>query len=98
MRRLLPRSLGLPRYFGGSASALRLSRPAQALLTLRPAGSLSRPRRPLSRGFDPTSYPAKPLVSSQTYRHLSGGNLPPLVIHAFRGTLRNPGTSLPHFG
>ena len=29
---------------GGSASALSLSRPAQASLTLRPAGSLSRPK------------------------------------------------------
>jgi len=40
----------LPQMAGGSASALSLSRPAQASLTLRPAGSLSRPRRPLSRG------------------------------------------------
>ncbi len=45
---------------------------------LRPAGSLSRPRRPLSRGSDPASYPAKPLVSYRTHRHLSGWNLPPL--------------------
>src|SRR5439155_13117807 len=36
---------------GGSASASSLSRPAQALPTLRPAGLLDRPRRPLSRGF-----------------------------------------------
>jgi transposase len=40
--------LGLPRYSGGSASMTSLSRPAQALLTLRPAGLLNRPRRPLS--------------------------------------------------
>jgi hypothetical protein len=33
----------LPQMAGGSASALSLSRPAQASLTLRPAGSLSRP-------------------------------------------------------
>src|SRR5262245_34410057 len=38
---------------GGSASALSLSRPAQALLALRPVELLSRPRRPLSRGFGP---------------------------------------------
>ena len=68
---------------GGSASALSLSRPAQASLTLRPAGSLSRPRRPLSRGSDPASYPAEPLVSFRTYRQLSGWNPPPLVIRAF---------------
>jgi hypothetical protein len=82
MRRLLPRSLGLPRYFGGSASALRLSRPAQALLTLRPAGSLSRPRRPSSRGFSPLGCPTKPLVSYRINRQLSGWLLPPLVTHA----------------
>src|ERR1700674_2172324 len=48
---------------GGSASALTLSRPAQASHALRPAGSLSRPRRPLSRGSDPASYPAASLAS-----------------------------------
>src|SRR5713101_9978832 len=48
--RLLPRSHGLPQMAGGSASALSLSRPAQASLTLRPAGLLSRLKRPLSRG------------------------------------------------
>jgi hypothetical protein len=48
--RLLPRSRGLPQMAGGSASALSLSRPAQASLALRPAGSLSCPRQPLSRG------------------------------------------------
>src|SRR3954464_6357770 len=56
---------GLPRYSGGSASMTSLSRPAQASHTLRPAGLLNRPRRPLSRGFDPAGYPAKPLVSYQ---------------------------------
>ena len=48
--RLLPCSCSLPQMAGGSASALSLSRPAQASRVLRPAGSLSRPRRPLSRG------------------------------------------------
>src|SRR5215813_10198944 len=61
--RLLPRSRGLPQMAGGSASALSLSRPAQASLTLRPAGSLSRPRRPLSQGSSPCGYPHEPLVS-----------------------------------
>src|SRR6202521_1298894 len=42
--RLLPRSRGLPQMAGGSASALSLSRPAQASLTLRPAGLLNRTR------------------------------------------------------
>src|SRR5262249_18490741 len=70
--RLLPRSCSLPQMAGGSASALSLSRPAQASLALRPAGSLSRPRRPLSRGSDPAGYPTKPLASFRTYRQLSG--------------------------
>jgi hypothetical protein len=80
--RLLPCPRGLPRYSGGSASASSLSRPAQASLTLRPTGLLNRPWRPLSRGFDPASYPAKSLVSYQTYRQLSGWILPPLVKRA----------------
>ena len=80
--RLLPHPCSLPRNSGGSASTTSLSRPAQASLTLRPAGSLNRPRRPLSRGFGPASYPAEPLVSYQTYRQLSGWILPPLVNRA----------------
>ena len=52
-----PSTCGLPRNSGGSASTTSLSRPAQASLALRPAGLLNRPRRPLSRGFDPTGYP-----------------------------------------
>src|SRR5258705_13804733 len=81
--RLLTRSYSLPQMAGGSASALSLSRPAQASLTLRPAGSLSRPRRPLSQGSDPSGYPTKPLASFRINRQLSGWNLPPLMIRAF---------------
>jgi hypothetical protein len=62
------------------ASAPSLSRPARTSLALRPAGLLNRPRRPLSRGFDPLSYPNEPLVSYQINRQLSGLNPPPLVI------------------
>src|SRR3546814_7923577 len=54
-RRLLPRSCCLPLISGGSASASSLSRPAQASHSLRPAGSLTRPRRPLSRSEEHTS-------------------------------------------
>lgn len=60
-----PSNSGLPRYSGGSASATSLSRPAQASHTLRPAGLLNRPRRPLSRGFIPTDYSPEMLVSYQ---------------------------------
>src|SRR5713101_5398970 len=81
--RLLPRSCNLPQMTGGSASALSLSRPAQASLTLRPARLLNRLKRPLSRGSSPAGYPAEPLVSYQINRQLSGRNLPPLVIRAF---------------
>ena len=81
--RLLPHSCSLPLLLGGSASALSLSRPAQASLTLRPAGLLSRLKRPLSRGSSPAGYPAEPLVSYQINRQLSEWNLPPLVIRAF---------------
>ena len=81
--RLLPRSHGLPRISAGSASALWISRPAQASLALRPAGSLDRQKRPLSRGFGPSGYPSKPLVSYQINRQLSGRNPPPLVTRAF---------------
>ena len=74
---------GLPRFPGGSASTISLSRPAQTSLALRPAGSLNRPRRPLSRGFETAGYPTAPLVSYQINRQLSGWYLPPLVIRAF---------------
>jgi hypothetical protein len=81
--RLLPRSHGLPRISAGSTSALWISRPAQASLALRPAGSLDRQKRPLSRGFDPSGCPSKPLVSYQINRQLSVRNPPPLVTRAF---------------
>ena len=92
----LPAARGLPRSSGGSASTTSLSRPAQASLALRPAGLLSRPRRPLSQGSDPASYPTEPLVSYQSYRLLSGWNLPPLVLHAFGTHTGSPGPGAPH--
>jgi hypothetical protein len=88
--RLLPRSHGLPQMAGGSASALSLSRPAQASLTLRPAALLSRLKRPLSRGSSPAGYPTEPLVSYQINRQLSGWNPPPLVIRAFGAHCQHP--------
>ena len=81
--RLLPRSRSLPQMAGGSASALSLSRPAQASLTLRPAGSLSRPRRPLSRGSSPAGYPPSRSSATGSIDNSLGGILPPLVIRAF---------------
>jgi hypothetical protein len=61
----------------------------QASLALRPAGSLSRPRRPLSRGSSPSGCPAEPLVSYRINRQLSGWNPPPLVIRAFGAHCHN---------
>ena len=78
-----PSHAAFPEQTGGSASTTSLSRPAQTSLALRPAGSLSRPRRPLSRGFETASYPTAPLVSYQINRQLSGWYLPPLVFRAF---------------
>src|SRR5215510_2023267 len=57
--RLLPRSCCLPQMAGGSASALSLSRPAQASLTLRPAGSLSRPEATFVTRLQPMQLPAQ---------------------------------------
>ena len=68
-------------------------RPAQASRALRPAGSLDRPRRPLSRGFETASYPTAPPVSYQINRQLSGWHLPPLVIRAFGAHLPLMATS-----
>jgi hypothetical protein len=77
-----PAACSLPRFPAGSASTTSLSRPAQASLALRPVGSLSRPRRPSSRGFDPPGCPGEPLVSYQINRQLPGWNLPPLATRA----------------
>src|SRR6202040_1701455 len=49
----------LPQMAGGSASALSLSRPAQALLALRPAGSLSRPQATFVTRLQPMRLPAQ---------------------------------------
>jgi hypothetical protein len=65
--RWLPHGCGLPYHRGGSASALKLSRPAQppdqvrGSLVLQPVGLLSRPWRPpdLIRGLQPGQLPAQ---------------------------------------
>src|SRR5271166_2506336 len=54
-----PASRGLPPMAGESASALSLSRPAQASLTLRPAGSLSRPQATFVTRLQPMRLPAR---------------------------------------
>jgi len=57
--RLLPRSYSLPQMAGGSASALSLSRPAQALLTLRPAGLLNRLKAAFVTRLQPCRLPGR---------------------------------------
>jgi hypothetical protein len=52
-----PFHAGLPRYSGGSASMTSLSRPAQALLTLRPAGLLNRPKAAFVTRLRPVRLP-----------------------------------------
>lgn len=81
--RFLPSPCCLPRLTGGSASAIVLSRPAQASLALRPANSqLAQKAMLLSRGFDPASCPTQSLGSYHAYRKLHGWILPPLEICA----------------
>jgi hypothetical protein len=74
-----PVRCSLPRYTGGSASASLLSRPAQASLTLRPADSFSRPRRPLSQGLSPPITRISCLSATRPNRLLSRWSLPPLA-------------------
>src|ERR1039458_6629988 len=50
-------NFGLPSIVGGSAPALPVSRPAQRLLTLRPANSPSRLQRPSTREASAVSFP-----------------------------------------
>src|SRR5262249_57330371 len=57
--RLVPRSCCLPQMAGGSASALSLSRPAQALLALRPVESLSRPAATFVTRLRPRQLPSR---------------------------------------
>ena len=85
-----PKPCCLPRTPAGSASMNSLSRPAQALHTLRPVDSLDRQKRPLSRGFSPSGCPSKPLVSYRINRQLSGRNPPPLVTRAFGAHQNEP--------
>ena len=83
--RLLPGPCGLPRTLGGSASTTSLSGPAQASLTLRPVESLSRPRRPLSQGFDTASCPTAPPASYRANRPLPGWDFHPQGDCTLRG-------------
>ncbi len=81
--RFLPRACCLPQMAGGSASALALSRPAQASQRYGP------PDRSAAQGDLCHEASARPvtrtklLVSYRTYRQLSVWIPPPLVFRAF---------------
>jgi hypothetical protein len=81
--RFLPYPRGLPRLTGGSASTTSLSRPTQASLALRPAGSLARPNGGLcpEASTRPVTRPSRS-VATMSYRQLHGWILLPLVICA----------------
>jgi len=86
-----PATCSLPRNSGGSASTTSLSRPAQASLTLRPVGSLDRPRRPSSRGFSLPGCPDRPLVSYQIKPTTIWVDPPSTGDARHLGALNNPG-------
>ena len=75
----------LPRNPAGSASMTSLSRPAQALHTLRPVDALDRQKRPLFQGFDLDGYPSKPPDSYRANRPLPGWDFHPRGDRAVRG-------------
>ena len=86
--RLLPCPCCLLRTLGGSASTTSLSRPAQALHTLRPVDSLPRQKQGLSQGFGTASYPTAPPASYRANRPLPGWDFHPLGERALRDARR----------
>jgi hypothetical protein len=83
---------GLPRIGGGSAPALSVSRPAQRLLTLRPACSPSRLCDPLHRRLQQLRCLRCCFDCYRVERTSSRAGLPPLWISAF--SRRTPITRL----
>ena len=63
-----PTAGSLPRFNGGSASAVRVSRPARRSLALWPVWSLSRPRRPVASGVLQTMLLSPPSAPTATDR------------------------------
>src|ERR1700676_1445203 len=76
-------NFGLPRNRGGSAPALVFSRPAQRLLTLRPARSPSRLATLCTRGFSSLVSSTASLICYRVERTSSRAGLPPLWTTAF---------------
>ena len=81
-----PTDGSLPRFHGGSASALRVSGPARRSLVLRPAWSLSRPWRPVaSECFRRCRYLHHPLRLLPAGTTVAGRDSHPLKNGAFHG-------------
>ena len=70
----------LPRDRGGSASTTSVFEACLAFNSLQPAGSLGRPRRPSSRGFDPAVAHRQSLVSFRAQSTWLVWSPPPLGI------------------
>jgi hypothetical protein len=88
-----PERTGLPRNEGGSALALRLSRPAQSSLhaAARRVAESGSPRL-LSGGLHDDPLPShRASVATGTSRRLPGRDLPPLENCALHGALHFPG-------
>ena len=85
-----PTSISLPRFHGGSASALRVSGPARRSLVLRPAWSLNRPWRPVaSECFRRCRYLHHPLRLLPAGTTVAGRDSHPLKNGAFPRRTRN---------
>jgi len=78
-----PSDSGLPHIYGESAPTLVFSRPAQRSLTLRPANSRSRPRRPFPPEALTASLPPPPLQLLPARTTVAGRDSHPLKKHAF---------------
>ena len=79
---------GLPHTFAGSAPTFPVSRPARRSLTLRPACSRSRPRRPFAPEASAGSLPPLPLRLLPAGATYAGWELHPLKNDAFHGAQR----------
>ena len=88
--RTIPLASAFPRSRGGSAPALTFSRPAQRLLTLRPACSPGRLRDPLHQRLQQSR--CLPCCSDcyRVERTSSRAGIPPLWTSTFHGAPENP--------
>jgi len=78
-------NIGLPQLHGGSAPALIVSRPAQRLLTLRPACSPSRLRDPLHRRLRRLRFLHRRSDCYRVERTVPGRDFHPQWTSAFHG-------------